>query len=205
MTLQRQRTTPATTLTRTSAPGTGAPAGTRWRTGAVAPRTVPSAACRLLPASSVGRARTGGFSLFELLIVVSLMGIVAAVAVPRYANSIGRYRAESAARRVAADLALAKAKARASSAPQTVTFNPAAGTYTISAMRSLDHPADPYTVDLSAEPYHVAITYASFGGAPQAQFDMFGSPLWDGTVTVRAGEYARSVQLSKSDGSVTVQ
>ena len=58
----------------------------------------------------------GGFSLFELLIAMSVIAIIAAVAVPRYASSVGRYRAESAARRVAADLTLAQAKARAAKA-----------------------------------------------------------------------------------------
>src|SRR5688500_10231700 len=110
--------------------------------------------------------RAAGFSLFELLIVVSLFAIVAAMAVPRYASSVGRYRADAAARRVAADLALARAKARAASAARTVTFNAAAGAYTISGMRHLDRASDPYTVNLSAAPYHVLVAHADFGGVP---------------------------------------
>lgn len=146
-----------------------------------------------------------GFSLFELLIVLSVMAIVAALAVPRYANSVGRYRAEAAARRVAADLTLARAKARAASADQSVTFNTTTGMYTVSGMRSLDHAAAPYTVNLAAAPYNVTIGYADFGGAPQATFDMYGTAQWSGKVTVYAGSYARTVQLTKEDGSVTVQ
>jgi prepilin-type N-terminal cleavage/methylation domain-containing protein len=146
-----------------------------------------------------------GFSLFELVIVVSVVGILAALAVPRYAESVGRYRAEAAARRVAADLALAQAKARAASAAQSVTFNATAGTYTVSSARNLDHPKSIYTVNLGGEPYRVTIGYADFGGTPQAQFDMFGAPTFGGKVTVYAGAYARTVSLVKEDGSVTVQ
>ena len=146
-----------------------------------------------------------GFSLFEMLIAMSVIAIIAAIAVPRYANSVGRYRAEAAARRVAADLALAQAKARAASSAQSVTFNTTAGTYSVSGTRNLDHPKSIYTVDLAGDPYRVTIGYADFGGAPQAQFDMFGTPLWSGKVTVYAGDYARSVTLAKEDGSVTVQ
>jgi hypothetical protein len=47
--------------------------------------------------------------------------------------------------------------------------------------------------------------YADFGGAPQAEFDMYGSPKWGGTVIVRVGEFEQKVALSRDDGSVTVQ
>ena len=157
------------------------------------------------PAAALRRGSRSGYSLFELIIVLSLMAIVAALAVPRYANSVGRYRAEAAARRVAADLSLAQAKAKAVSAGQSVTFNAMAGTYTVTGVRNLDHPGAVYTVNLAGDPYRVTIAYADFGGAPQAQFDMFGTPQWSGTVTVRAGDYARTVLLAKEDGSVTVQ
>jgi prepilin-type N-terminal cleavage/methylation domain-containing protein len=152
---------------------------------------------------SVAAARA--FSLFELLIVLSLMGILTAIAVPRYARSIASYRAEAAARRVGADLMLAKAKARAASSPRTVTFNASAGTYTISGLRHLDNSTAPYTVDLRAAPYHATIEYADFGGSPQAQFDMYGTLAWDGKVVVRAGERAWTVSLARLDGSPTVE
>ena len=148
--------------------------------------------------------RAAGFSLFELLIVVSLFAIVAAMAVPRYASSVGRYRADAAARRVAADLALARAKARAVSAERTVTFNAAAGAYTISGMRHLDRASDPYTVNLSEAPYHVLVAHADFGGVPQARFDMYGEAAFGGVVRVRSGDYERTVTLVKQDGSITV-
>jgi len=147
----------------------------------------------------------GGFSLFELLIAMSVIAIIAAVAVPRYASSVGRYRAESAARRVAADLTLAQAKARAASGVQFVSFNTAAGSYTIAGVADLNHPKSPYTVNLAGDPYRVTIGYADFGGAPQAQFDMFGNPAFGGTVKLYAGSYSSTVSLVKQDGTVSVQ
>jgi type II secretory pathway pseudopilin PulG len=143
--------------------------------------------------------------LFELVIALAVMGIVAAVAVPRYANSVGRYRAEAAGRRIVADLTLARAKARAASSAQSVTFNPAAGSYTVSGVRDPDRPGAAYTVNLAGAPYHVTIGYADFGGAPQAQFDMFGTPAWGGKVIVRAGDHACTVTLVKEDGTVKAQ
>jgi prepilin-type N-terminal cleavage/methylation domain-containing protein len=155
------------------------------------------------PAES--RRHLRAFTLFELLIVMLIISIAAAVAVPRYASSVGRYRAESAARRIAADLNLARAKAKAASSTRNVSFNTTTGTYTLAGLRDIDHAAAPYTVNLAGAPYYVTIAYADFGGAPQVQFDMYGGVLWGGTVKVRTGDFERTVTLVKADGTITVQ
>jgi type II secretory pathway pseudopilin PulG len=161
---------------------------------AVAPRRTRSA--RATPAAA--------FSLFELLFVISIISIVAAMGIPRYGQSVARYRAECAARRVAADLMFARSSAKAASAERLITFNTVAGSYTISATRHLDHAARPYTVALVDAPYHATLQYADFGGAPQAQFDMYGNPKWSGTVIVRCGDFQHTVALNRDDGSVTI-
>lgn len=154
--------------------------------------------------SAAARRRAAAFSLFELLFVISIIAIVAAMGMPRYGRSVARYRAECAARRVAADLALARSTAKAVSADRTVTFNTVAGSYTLGSVRHLDHGDRPYTVTLTDAPYHARLHYADFGGAPQAQFDMYGSPKWGGKVIVRVGEFEQTVSMSRDDGSISV-
>lgn len=156
------------------------------------------------PRPAVARRRAAAFSLFELLFVISIIAIVAAMGIPRYGRSVARYRAECAARRVAADLALARSTAKAVSADRIVTFNTVAGSYTLGSVRHLDHAARPYTVALTDAPYHAQLYFADFGGVPQAQFDMYGSPKWGGTVIVRVGEFEQTVSMSRDDGSITV-
>jgi prepilin-type N-terminal cleavage/methylation domain-containing protein len=156
-----------------------------------------------VPPASARRAR--GFSLFELLFVISIIAAVAAMAMPRYGRSVGRYRAECAARRIAADLSLAMATARAASAERSVTFNTVAGSYTLADVRHLNHGAAPYTVTLGDAPYHAQLYYADFGGTPQAKFDMYGSAKWSGKVIVRVGEFEQTVALNRDDGMITVQ
>src|SRR5690606_27031377 len=56
-----------------------------------------------------------GFSLLELVMVLTIIAILAAIATPRYANAMARYRADLAARRIAADLLLAQRLARTES------------------------------------------------------------------------------------------
>ena len=151
-----------------------------------------------------GRQAAAAFSLFELLFVIAIIAIVAAMAMPRYGRSVARYRAQCAARRVAADLYLARSSARASSANRVVTFNTVAGSYTLAGVRHLDHAASPYTVALSDAPYHAQLYYADFGGAPQAEFDMYGAAKWGGQVIVKVGEFQQVVALNRDDGTITV-
>jgi prepilin-type N-terminal cleavage/methylation domain-containing protein len=145
------------------------------------------------------------FSLVELLFVIAIIAIIAAMAMPKYGRSVARYRAQCAARRVAADLVLARASAKSASAARAVTFNTVACSYTLGGVRHLDHASQPYTVTLSDAPYHATLYYADFGGAPQALFDMYGAPKWGGKVIVRVGEFEQTVSMAADDGSVTVQ
>jgi prepilin-type N-terminal cleavage/methylation domain-containing protein len=152
-----------------------------------------------------GAFRAAGFSLFELLFVIAIIAIIAAMAMPKYGQSVARYRAQCAARRVAADLMFARSAAKAASADRVVTFNTVAGSYTLAGVRHLDHASAPYTVDLSDAPYHAVLDFADFGGAPQAVFDMYGAPKWSGKVIVHVGEFQQTVALNRDDASVTVQ
>jgi type II secretory pathway pseudopilin PulG len=121
-----------------------------------------------------------------LLIVLAIMGIGAAIAIPRYGASIARFRAESAARRVEADLKYAQAAANAASASRTVAFNPGAASYAIGGVRELNNKGGVYTVSL-AELHGVQIGVAEFGGDTTVVFDGYGRPDSAGVVRVRYG------------------
>ena len=73
-----------------------------------------------------------GISLLETTIVLAIIATLAAVAAPRYGNSLARYRVDAAAQRVAVDLAAARRHARMSSAPCGVTFDHLQNRYTVS-------------------------------------------------------------------------
>lgn len=144
------------------------------------------------------------FTLVELVLVLAIMATLAALAIPRYANAIANSRLNSAAQRVAADIALAQATARTTGSRQTITFTLATSRYTLSANTDLAASANPYTVDLTADPYRATLATASFAGSTTLTFDPFGFPLATGSVAVRVGTAQKTVTVA-ANGRTSIQ
>ncbi|XOF32947.1 MAG: GspH/FimT family pseudopilin [Candidatus Electrothrix sp. YB6] len=67
--------------------------------------------------------KTAGFSFAELMVVIALVGILSAIAVPNYLRSLPEKRLKNAARNLYADLQKARLLAVKSNKDVTVTFN----------------------------------------------------------------------------------
>jgi prepilin-type N-terminal cleavage/methylation domain-containing protein len=143
-----------------------------------------------------------GFSLVEVVLVVAITAMISAIAVPRYASSLARYRADAAAKRVAADLALAQSHASTAGRMQRVVF--VARGYQMPGMPHLDGKSyGDYTVDLGAEPYGVTRVAAEFGGDATVTFDIYGAPDTGGSVVIEVGDVRRVVVLGPDSGRVS--
>ncbi len=133
----------------------------------------------------VWRSPATAFSLLEVVMVVALIAIVASIGIGRYAGSAGHHSLEGAARRVIADLELARQKAVALSRSQTVTFSRQTSSYTLDGMGGLNDSGQTYVVDLKLVPYETSIRTVDVDGAGGSilRFDAFGRPVISGTVT----------------------
>ncbi|MBC8108135.1 MAG: type II secretion system protein [Anaerolineae bacterium] len=146
----------------------------------------------------------GAFTLVELVMAMSIMAVLAAIAIPRYASAISAYRARAAAQRIVHDLAQVQSLARTVSSSRTIVFKSEG--YVIANLRDLDTASTTYTVDLSAEPYNASIASVNLkGGLRQITFDGFGVPDTAGNLTVRAGSSTRTVTIDENTGKATVQ
>jgi prepilin-type N-terminal cleavage/methylation domain-containing protein len=156
--------------------------------------------------SPPGRRRA--FSVLEVIIVLAIVGILASVAIPRFADAATRYRVDAAARRVVADLTLVRERAKQASSSEKVGFDVATNSYQISGMSDPDHPAQAYRVRLSEEPYYATIASADFAGQTAAVFDGFGLPVGiqgtAGTVVIQVGDEVRTIVLDGTTGELAV-
>jgi len=153
------------------------------------------------------RPRRGGFTLIEMSVVIVLIAILSAVAIPRYAGSVNRYRVEMAAKRVAADFALARNAARTSGVGQTINFGSPANGYTMPGLAAPDGRAGDYTVKLTDEPYKVSLGTAAFGASSvtSVQFTRYGYPTAAGSVVVTSGGYSKTIYLDGTTGRTEVR
>jgi Tfp pilus assembly protein FimT len=154
----------------------------------------------------IGRAgKPRGFTLFELVIVGATITVLSAIAIPRWGNSIANYRASLIARRVAADISLAQARARAASANQRVVFDIAANQYQLPEFTDPDRPSGLYTVSLTDPTLSGVLVSASFGGSPTLTMNGYGLPAAAGTIQIRSGTVTRVVTVNADTGAVTIQ
>jgi type II secretory pathway pseudopilin PulG len=145
------------------------------------------------------------FSLIELVLIAVIIGIVTAIALPRFSGALVRQRADAAARRIVADLALARRQARASSSSQTVKFSGASGSYELVGMSHPDHPAEKYKVYLYKEPYSARQVSADFGGDNEILFDGWGAPDSGGSVVIQVGDNSRTISVDPETGEASIE
>lgn len=142
------------------------------------------------------------FTMLEVITVVVILGVISAIAMPRYADFIAQQRLNAAARRVTTDLKLAQREARFTGTSRTITFNVAANRYTLVEIKDIDHPTEPYVVDLGREPYRVSMVSANFGGDAELVFSGHGVPDSGGSVVLRIGTRQSAVTVDVETGRV---
>lgn len=146
-----------------------------------------------------------GFTLAELALVVGIIAVASAIAIPRYGSAIARYRLDMAARRIAADIALTRDFARQSSAGKAITFDIARNQYQTPGLTDLSKSSTTYSLVLSDRPYLARLVSASFAsGSTSCAFDGYGRPAGAGTVVVKVGAMTRTISVAAESGEATV-
>lgn len=149
-----------------------------------------------------------GFSIVEIALVVLILSLIAAVAAPRYLEARNHFDAEAAAARVAADLYHARQHAKTKGTTQRVDFTPVSHTYTLTGMKDIDRPTQPFTVDLttlSSPATIVSVSFGAGGTGTSLDFDLYGRPDYGGNVVIASGGEQRTIVVNAQTGKISIQ
>ena len=142
-----------------------------------------------------------GFSLLELTLVVAILAVVTAVAVPRFSAAHHRSRIDAAADRLVAELTLARETAIARGAAVEVIFDAARDRWSAPQLAPLTTGAPGHLVtDLHEAAEGVRLNTPALDGATALTFDAYGRPSTGGTLTLTAGAATRSVRVDPVTG-----
>ena len=163
-----------------------------------------------------------GYTMIETVIVMLVMGILAAVIAPKYRATAARYRVEAAARRLVADLSYVRTRAmmKGPVAEELVDFYPASEEYELVGSSDLNLAGNAYRVDFSKTAYPVDLVSATFVNTDgntnnqTVKFDVYGfpcsgtspvAPLVSGEIVLAAGSETRTVVIHPLTGKASVQ
>ena len=148
-----------------------------------------------------------------------IVGILAAVASPRFAEALNYYRVEAAAARIAADLNYVRRYAANTSANRAITFtvdknsSHAYKTNGSTGVPDPRHPAVNLMVHFKQEMPGVDLISATFDGTSEITFNQYGlplagdplAPLTSGTIVISHGMSQRTIVIDPTTGKATVQ
>ena len=115
-----------------------------------------------------------GFSLIELVIVISIIGIVSAIAVPRFTDAAAGRRLSAAKRTLIADIEYAKLRARATSKIYVIVFYPSKNKYILAEGTDVRVGTIVFTRDFDDNPYKIGIARTNLGGQEYSVVTPFG-------------------------------
>lgn len=137
-----------------------------------------------------------GFSLVEVVLVIAIIGVVAAIAAPRYAQAAARYRVDAAARRTIAEFERVRRLALAGSCSYSLTLAPATDVIVTNAVTG-PNAGSSASVSIGEAPFGAAFVATTIiGGGSVFTIDGYGSVVNSGTVVIYSAGLATTLTIN---------
>lgn len=137
------------------------------------------------------KCKSSAFSLVELVIVVSILGILAAIALPKFADAASGRRLLAAKNSIVNDIENAKLQARAASTQHAIVFDITRERYVIARGTEINKDSIILLRDLKEEPFGIQIARTNLTG--------------NSAVITPFGDVSPAFGLELTDGSNIIQ
>ncbi|ACA59483.1 GspH/FimT family pseudopilin [Candidatus Desulforudis audaxviator] len=153
-----------------------------------------------------GKAGSAGFTLIEMAVVLAIIGIILAVAVPNMRTSLDSYHVRSAAAEIATTIRYAQQESVSREMRHKIVFDSGRNSYTLYRIECVD-PGDPEEIQTELEssslPANVLLAGTTFP-AGELTFGEQGRPSTAGQVTLKGGSGQSRLVVVDGTGGVRV-
>lgn len=155
----------------------------------------------------ISRDPAHGYSLIELILIISIIGILVSMAIPRVGNIMEGVNEKAVSDRLIQDFNLVRSMAVSQHDTTWLIVDQAQNQYGLwigpSGSRVLipdPNTGESIVLDLDSAYSGVQITSASFGGSSEVSFNWWGTPSSGGTIVLNGG--SRTITLTAETGLV---
>ena len=151
-----------------------------------------------------------GFTLLEVMIVVALLGIVLAIAVPSINSTLDEMKLDSAAQEIVTAIHYAQSLAIKEGVAYGVEFFPGTDSfrcYQKATDLTIYNPLDkkPYVVDFAGEGHLQGVGLSTTFGNNEVEFNSLGESSVGGSIILGYAGFQKTINVSAVIGKVSVQ